>query len=341
MAYQSLWWLAGHDEPEFLRISGYPEFPAVVGRWRVFGNDIYGRKHPGETALDDAIAIQLLERDSRGAIERTVTPPILIPAGFDGKLDLRPGKPTRYDGVAGGTPGILPMYNVKFDYAAAEMKIQQLESHIERAFYVDLFRMWTSFRRQGITATQVQAEDSEKSYILAPVTMRQTSEVLDRVIILVWNTLDRAGLFPPPPPELQREPIRIEYVSEFAMLQKRAQQTGIENLITFAGQLASLQSAAGRPPEILDRIDADETIEVISDMYGIKSGIILGDDAVAELREQRAEDMRRAQAAQLAAQAAELAPKAAAAAKDMSETPAGETSALDAFTAAMNGDGQA
>jgi hypothetical protein len=71
--YQSLWWMPGYKRPDFLRVGGYEEFPFIVGRWKVIGNDIYGRKHPGEKALDDVLTLQDLERDARRAIERSAT----------------------------------------------------------------------------------------------------------------------------------------------------------------------------------------------------------------------------------------------------------------------------
>jgi hypothetical protein len=341
MAWQSLWWMPGKKEPDFLRVSGYHEFPAIVGRWKTVGDEIYGRMHPAETALDDAATLQAIEVDARAALELATTPPLLAPSSLQGKLDNRPRKMTFYDAVGGQAPVVQPLYAVSFNFAAAEEKIARLSAQIERAFYVDLFRMWSTFRRQGITATQVQAEEQEKSYILAPVTMRQTSDVLDKAIIRIFSVMLRAGLFPEAPPELAGEPIRIEYVSEFAMLQKRASQAGIETLLQFAGQLMQLQGAAGMAPDALDKIDADEVLEAISDMYGGKSGIVLGDDAVAQKREARAAQARQAQMTQMAAQAAELAPKAAGAAKDMSQTQIGGASALDAFASAVNGEGAA
>lgn len=331
MAYQSLWWMPGYAEPDFLRVSGYEEFPFIVGRWKVIGSDIYGRKHPGELAIDDVRTLQELERDARRAIERTVTPPLLAPHALKPKLRMGPNGVTWYNELTGAPPVIQSLYQVNFDYNAAEAKIERLKAQIERAFYVDLFRLWSSMRRQGITATQVSAEESEKAYILAPVTMRQTSEVLDKCIIRIFNIMLRAGRFPPPPPELAGTDIRIEYVSEFALLQKRAARSGIAELIAVSGQLAQLEAAAGRAPESLDRIDADEVIETVSEMYGIKSGIVLGDDAVAEIRAARAEQARQAERRTRMEQTVQALPAGAKAAKDLSETRVGGTSALDAL----------
>jgi hypothetical protein len=145
MKYQSLWWLSGNnEEPIFLRTSGYNEFPVIVGRWRVIGDDIYGREHPAEAALDDANTLQDLETDARGALERMVKPPMLAPSTLRGKVDSRPDRLTLYEPMAGQVPVVQPLFQVNFDFRAAEEKIIALNAHIERAFYVDLFRMWAS-----------------------------------------------------------------------------------------------------------------------------------------------------------------------------------------------------
>jgi hypothetical protein len=70
----------------------------------------------------------------------------------------------------------------------------------------------------------------------------------------------------------------------------------------------------------MDGIDADHFIELVNGMYGGKSGIVLGDDAIAQIREDRAMQMRQAQEQQMMQEAAGLAPGMAKAAKDMSET---------------------
>lgn len=43
----SYWWLAGYNEPEFLRVGGYHEFPVMCPRWRIINDDLYGREQPG------------------------------------------------------------------------------------------------------------------------------------------------------------------------------------------------------------------------------------------------------------------------------------------------------
>ena len=247
MRYQSLWWLASDTNGRLLRKSGYREFPVIVGRWKVIGDDIYGREHPGELARDDAVTLQELETDARAALEKSVRPPMIAPKNvFMKNLDIRPNKVNLFDAVTSSEPHVRPLFDMRFDHEAAEMKIASLKAQMERLFYVDLFRMWASDLRSGRTATEVQSREAEKAYILAPVTMRQTYGGLDQVINRVFRIMHRAGLFPPAPPELDGQELRIEYQSEFALLQKRTAQAGLESLLVFAERVAGLQAAATR-----------------------------------------------------------------------------------------------
>lgn len=338
MKYQSLWWIAGKSTPDFLRESGYHEFPVIVGRWKVIGDDLYGREHPGDVAMDDARTLQDIETDARGALERAVKPPMLAPSNLLGKLDNRPNRVTIYEPMGtGGPPAVTPLFALNFDHMSAENKIEKLKADIERAFYVDLFRMWGTDLRSGRTATEVQSRESEKAYILAPITLRQTNEIVDKAILRIYAITHRAGMFPPPPPELVGQDVKLEYTSEFALLQKRAAQGGIEVVMQFAAQLAEMQVQSGKRPEVLDRLDPDEIIEQISSMHAIPAGIILGDDAVAKVREDRALEMQRAQEQQQMMESAAMAPGIAGAAKDLSQANMGDQNALEAVAAAMNG----
>jgi hypothetical protein len=338
MKYQSLWWLASDKNGKFLRKSGYNEFPVIAGRWKVIGDDIYGREHPGELARDDAVTLQELETDARAALEKSVRPPMIAPKNaFMKNLDIRPNRVNLFTPEAGQEPHVRPLFDMRFDYEAAEVKIASLKAQMERLFYVDLFRMWASDLRSGRTATEIQAREAEKAFIMAPVTMRQTYGGLDQVINRVFRIMYRAGLFPPAPPELAGQELRIEYQSEFALLQKRTSQAGLESLLVFAERVAGLQAAAGSPPEVVDTIDGDEIMEVVSEMHAIPPGVVRGDDSLAAIREDRAMRMAQAQQAQMTAQAAELAPGAAQAAKTLSETDmTRDNSALQAVTNAVN-----
>ena len=324
--YLSLWWLVGYKEPEFLRVGGYNEIPVMVPRWRIINDDLYGREQPGDTGYDDAITLQELELDERSAIKKGIRPPVLMPSTLT-EYDLRdsPGGITFYTPLSDGVPAITPLYKVQFDHKSVAEKRLELTQHLEEIFYVNMFKMWTVDVRSNITATEIQAREAEKMFMLGPLIERQMSEMLDPMINRIFAIMNRAGKFPTPPEELQDREVKIEYMSILANTQKQAAYSGIELIVNMTNTLAQLQAGVGRSPDVLDKIDCDEIIDQMADMYVIPAGIVLGDDVVAQRRAERQEAEAQAQQQQqmmAEAQAtAQAAPQIANAAKTMAETP--------------------
>ena len=329
--YLSLWWLKGFNEPEFLRIGGYNEMPVMIPRWRIINDDLYGREQPGDVGYDDAITLQELELDERSAIKRAVRPPVLVPNTLtEYNIRDKPGGVTFYTPMGNGAPVITPLYQVQFDHASVANKRLEVTQHLEEIFYTNLFKMWTLDQRQNRTATEIQAREAEKMFMLGPLIERQMSEMLDPMISRIFAIMNRAGKIPEPPAELQNREVKIEYMSILASTQKQAAYSGIEILTNTAGMLAQLQANTGQAPEVLDKIDCDEIIDQLADMYVIPAGIVLGDDAVAEKRAQRQEALaQQQQQAQMMAEAqgvAQAAPQVTGAMKDLQdlEMPSGE-----------------
>lgn len=340
--YVSYWWLAGYNEPAFLRVGGYNEFPVMVPRWRVINDDLYGREQPGDIGEDDAAVLQLMEIDEREAIEKTVRPPVLVPESLThNRVKAGAGGMTVYNPLNGDSP-ITKLFDFKFDYEGVAMKRQELTEHLREIFYVNMFRMWTTDLRQGRTATEIQARESEKMFMLGPLIERQTSELLEPMIERIYAIMERRGMFPPVPEELADSEVKIEYMSVLASTQKQASFAGIEQMLNMAGMMAQLQAGAGRSPDVLDKIDCDEVIDQLADMYVLPTGIVLGDDAVAGLRNDRKKEQRAMQEQQEAMSAVQAGAQAtsqlAGAAKDISEVqmPGGGTG-LEAISGMMNG----
>ena len=344
MKWRSVKWLAGRDSTKhLLSVGGYHEFPAMVPRWRTVGNDLYGSEHPGEIALDDAKTIQDIETDERRALKLKVDPPLLIPKSLERcDLDLRPGGATYYPELsemsANSAPVVIPVFAAAFDHMSAADKIARLTAGIEKAFFVDLFRMWGTDFRQGRTATEIEAREQEKMYALEPAINRQMYDFLDPFVIRVFGICSRRGLYGEMPEQLAGRPFKIEYTSALAKSQKQASQHGLETVMGVAGELAKLQITAGERPAVLDKLDVDEVLEIYADMHCIPSGVVLGDDVVGEMREAKEEEKRRQEAMQAEAQAAQMAPGLAGAAKDLSQTRmdgGGPMSAMDMLMGGM------
>ena len=322
----SYWWLAGYNEPEFLRVGGYHEFPVMCPRWRIINDDLYGREQPGDTGFDDAKTLQDLEIDERSAIKKGVCPPVAMPESLtQGDLQDEPGGVTIYNPMGDGVPSITPLYQVQFDHKSVAAKRLEITEHLEEIFYVNMFKMWTTDLRANRTATEIQARESEKMFMLGPLIERQMSEMLDPMINRIFAIMQRAGKFPPPPPEIADREIKIEYMSILANVQKQSASAGITQILEAANVLVQLQAGTGKAPDVLDKIDCDEIIDQLADMYVIPAGIVLGDDAVQAKRDQRQDEQKKLQQMQhglTALQAgAQAAPQIAGAMKDLAELP--------------------
>jgi hypothetical protein len=131
-------------------------------------------------------------------------------------------------------------------------------------------------------------------------------------------------LIPPPPESIAGEELKVEYISVMAQAQKLVGVGTVERFAGFVGQAATFQ------PEILDKVDFDQMVDVYGDMTSVQPSIIRTDEAVAEMRQQRAQEQQQAQQMEMAQQGSQ-------AAKNLSETKLDEDSALGAMLA-NNGD---
>ena len=214
---------------------------------------------------------------------------------------------------------------MQFDHKSVAAKRLEITEHLEEIFFVNMFKMWTTDLRANRTATEIQARESEKMFMLGPLIERQMSEMLDPMINRIFAIMQRAGKFPPPPPEIADREIKIEYMSILASVQKQSASAGINQILEAANVLVQLQAGTGKAPDVLDKIDCDEIIDQLADMYVIPAGIVLGDDAVQAKREQRQEAEQQAQQMQQSLAAlqagAQAAPQITGAMKDLAELP--------------------
>jgi hypothetical protein len=104
--------------------------------------------------------------------------------------------------------------------------------------------------------------------------------------------------------------MQIEFISMLASAQKAAASASIERVWQFAGNIA------GAKPEVMDRMDADGTMEAYADMLGVGPKILVPLDKADTVRKRRAQQAVMAQSAQQAMAAVQ-------GAKTLSETHVG------------------
>jgi hypothetical protein len=300
-----------------LDVGGFDEFPVLVGRWEVNSEDVYATNCPGMKALGDIKQLQMGEKRSAQGIEKSINPPLTGPASLRNvKVSVLPGDVT-YDDVRSEQLGLRPIY--QFDFArgiqALEEKQQQVRQRIRDVFLADVFSLFTDNVDAKKTATEVIELKEEKLLRLGPMTWQFNADVLDSLIDRAFSIMNRKGLLPVPPPELANVSLNIEYISILAQAQKAAGIASIERFVGFLMQIAT------EDPSILDTIDDTEAVQLYADATGVPPKMVRSPDAIAAIRQARAQ-------AQQQQQQAENIPKLAGAAKDLSAAPTTGNSAL-------------
>ena len=319
-AYREAYWEWGSQQQRLLRLRGFHENPVVAGRWSMFANDPYGRS-PGMDALGDIKQLQVEQKRKAQAIDKMVNPPMVA----DVQLKNEPasfisGGVTYVQMQQGGKSSFAPVYEVKPDLSQMVEDIREVQGRIKTAFFEPLFLMWAQMEGvQPRNELEIIERKGEQLIQLGPVLERFENEVLDPAIERTFNIMLRAGLLPPPPPELRGQHVKTEYVSMLAQAQKAAMTTGLEQLAGFAGRLIAVN------PEIADNVDWDEALQKYAEYIAVPVKVLRPYGDVLKIRQQRAQK-EQAEAAMNAAMATVQG------AKVLSETQVGQgANALEAI----------
>ncbi len=306
--------LSTEDKSKYLRDRGYDFFPVLAGRWFVKGEDTYGTNCPGMMAIGGIKQLQLGEKRTMQAVEKMINPAMVAPTSLrQARMSILPGDVTFVD-LREGEKGFRAAHDVNFQIAPMEVKQAQLRERINKIFFNNLFLMFTETDRRQITATEVAARQEEK-LILGAVLEQLNQDVYDPLIDITFDIMQRRGMIPEPPEELQGQDLKVEYISTLHQAMKSAGLAGIDNLVAFTGEAMALD------PTIIDKIDLDQVIDVRAEILGVPPETVRSDDEVAEIRAQRAQAAQ-AEQAQLALQ------EGANTAKTLSETDTGGENAL-------------
>ena len=288
MAFTSNYLEIGFDRGGFMRESGYKSFPALCPRWHVSGGDIYGNS-PAMEALGDAKQLQHQQSRKALGIDYQVKPPLAIPTSLKNQpLSTLPGG-VAYVDVNGKGEAIKSMFEVNLNMAHLLEDIQDVRTRINSTMYVDLFLMLAQDDRSGTTAREIAERHEEKLLMLGPVLERLHNELLKPYIDMTFDKMIEANLVPPPPDELQGQDLNVEFVSMLAQAQRAVGVSSIDRLIGTVGGMAQYK------PDVLDKLNTDEIVDQYSEMLGVDPNLIVADEQVAIIRQNRA-DQQAAQA---------------------------------------------
>ncbi|WP_338506424.1 portal protein [Erwinia aphidicola] len=322
--YKSVYFEEAGGDDNILRESGFDEFPVMAPRWIVNGEDVYGSKCPGMTALGQVKALQLEQKRKSQLIDKATNPPMVGPTALKSqRVSLLPGDITYVDQLT-GQEGLRPLYQAPLPSADLLNDIQDTRQLIDRCYYVDLFRMLQNVNTRSMPVEAVIEMKEEKLLMLGPVLERLNDEFLDPFIDRAFSIMARRGMLPQPPEVMQGMPLRIEYISVMAQAQKSIGVSSLERFVRFVGGMAQAK------PEALDKLDIDQSIDNYADAIGVSPTVVVAAEAVQQIRQQRAEQQQQMQQMQMAQAAVQ-------GAKDLSQAKLGDQNALSAVAGAAGG----
>ena len=279
MAWGSYTFEVGGNPKEFLRESGFKDFPALVPRWATAGGDIYGNS-PGMECLGDVKQLQHEQLRKAQVIDYQTKPPLQVPTSMKNRdVESLPGGISFYDGQ---TAGIKTAFEVNLNLQHLLGDIQDVRERVRGGFYADLFLMLANATDTRMTATEVAERHEEKLLMLGPVMERLHNELLDPLIDMTFQRMLEAGAIPPPPQELQGMELSVEFVSMLAQAQRAIGTNSVDRYVANLGSVASFK------PDVLDKFDADKWADAYADMLGVDPNLIVGSDQVAVVRQARA-----------------------------------------------------
>ncbi len=327
MPYSSVYFEEGADKlrDNFLKVSGYEDFPCVAPRWELNGTNTYGDS-PGMDALGDNKQLQLQERRKGQAIDKGVSPPLVgngqLAAGT--RVDLRSNK-TTWVNNAGSGQALNAVYQINPQFVAMLSDDSQgVKQRIDDAFYVDMFMMISQSDRRQVTAREIEERHEEKLLMLGPVLNRLRDELYDPYLRRVFKIALRTGAIPPPPEEMQKSQISIDYISILHQAQQAVGLVGIDRYLGFAGNLVAVD------PTAMDYVDTAETMRAYHRMTGAPAMMMPSDETIKKVQAERAK-------AQQAEQAMAQAQQGADTAKVLSEARTDDPSALNMLMQGMGG----
>ena len=308
-----------HEKHKKLSEGGFRIFPYLVPRWSTEGSMIYG-DGPGSVALGDIKQLYDAATNKARLTDEIADPALQGPADVMDKLESMPGGRNKVAGNDAGRITTLRDANIG-GINVIQDEMRERKEAIQKAFFVDLFRMISSSDRRQITAREIDERSEEKLIALGPVLENDQGEEQGPLIDIAFALAMENGLFGELPPDMEGMDISVEYISIIAQAQKSIGVVAKDRLLGTVGAIAQLK------PEITDKIDYDKMIDEYSLDLGVSADLIVGNDKVAFIRKKREEAIQQQQ--QL-----EAIPQAADTAKTLSETNTTAESALSSLVGA-------
>jgi hypothetical protein len=276
------------DEKKVLSRSGFHEMPYMTPRWRVEQGETYGRG-PGWDALADGKMLNAMKKTKIGSAQLAMAPPWLVDDdGLISQLRTAPRSINIQRSTSLRPDSVRPLHSgVNPDLGIEE--IRDTRGQVRGSFHWELLQLIQDPR---MTATQVLQLAKQTQILLSPTLGRQHVELLEPMVERTFGILARQGRFPPPPPALIGQSVRVEYISAVARAQKQSEADALITFLTAGANLAQVDNT------VMDIINTDEAMRMLADAYEVPLSVIRSPEALMQFRQARIDQMAAQQEAE-------------------------------------------
>ena len=272
-------------DDKFLSRRGFDRFPAYCPRWELTGEDVYGTNCPAMEALGEIKGLQIEEKRKHQAIAKMVNPPLKGPPSL--AAERVSGLPGGYTQVTGSVneEKLSSIYTTDPNLQELMADIQKTEASINRAFFVDLFKAISDMEGiQPRNQLELTQRKEEALVELGPGLQRVHNDWLEGMIDNIFDDIVEADILPEPPPEIQGQELKVQFISSLAQAQNAIATGNIDRLAAFVTGLAGSGYESA-----LDKFDADQAVDEYGHLIGAPARLVVPDDKVAERRQADAE----------------------------------------------------
>lgn len=296
------WYMLKQDQV-LIAEGGFHTMPMPVCRYTTAPREAYGRSVAMQALPDIKMANEIAKGIVR-AVHKALDPALLLPDdGVLTKMNTRPGA-LNVGGVNSRGEALVRPLQTGGDIGQGRELLDQTRQVIRDAFLVSLFETLAN-TSDRMTATEVLERLRERGVLLAPATGRIETELLGPMIEREIDIHGRAGRLPPMPAILEDAggEFKIVYDNPMSRAAKAEQVTGFFRTVEAVAPLAQIE------PAVYDVFDFVEAVRGAAEIGGVPAKWMRSADAIAALKDQKA------QAAEVQ-QLVEAAPQIAGAALD-------------------------
>jgi len=279
------------ESKHVVKEGGYSRFPSANSRYRKTPGEVYGRGR-GEIAFPDTRTGNRAMQMSFEDWSLKIRPPVLTRHdSVIGSLRLVPGGNTSVRTVGGPPSDSVQAFQTGSHPEVSQIMMADIRAGINRAFYVDQLIALMEVQKTEMTAFEYAKKIELLFRILGPVYANFEHSFLGEVVDIAWQVGMEGGLFSDPPEEIYETDgtIEVEFNNPIARAQKAGDVEAIQLAINDMAPLAEID------PSIFDRLDMDGLVDTIFDVRGVPAKAQRGEDEVAQIRQQRAQQAQEQQ----------------------------------------------